>query len=359
MSVQSPVSGALASATWEALGTSVVLRLTDPDAMAPARAAIERELDAIDLACSRFRPDSELSRVNAAAGRPVTASPLFFEALEVAMRAAVLTDGDVDPTVGLALELDGYDRDWRLLAPPHGEPEQPPAITARVRAGWQTVDLDRASSSIQIPSGVRLDLGATAKAWAADRAAKAAWEATGCGALVSLGGDIATSGPAPASGWRIRVTDDHRSPPSAPGQTISIASGGLATSSTAVRRWSHDRHTMHHIINPGTGAPVARTWRTVSVAAAGCTEANIATTAALVRADAAPTWLEGLNLPARLVDWDGNVTALGGWPVERSAGARGERLAGAEPRPAGDRQPVALRAARRAPAEHVGRARAR
>ena len=134
--------------------------------------------------------------------------------------------------------------------------------------------------------------------------------------LVSLGGDIATSGGAPEGGWRIRVTDDHRSHHSAPGQTIAIHSGGLATSSTAVRRWSHAGHTMHHIIDPRTGAPVKDTWRTVSVAAATCADANIAATAALVRGARAAGWLAGLGLPARLLDWQGNVTAVGDWPVE-------------------------------------------
>jgi thiamine biosynthesis lipoprotein len=301
-----------------------VLRLTDPAALASARARIERELDAIDRACSRFRADSELSRVNDGAGRPVRVGPLLIEALELALRAAALTDGDVDPTIGMALQMAGYDRDWQLLAAPGGEPEPPSAepppaahpgaITASVRAGWRTVTLDRVNSSIHIPAGIRLDLGATAKAWAADRAAAAAAHVTGCGILVSIGGDIATSGPAPAGGWPIRVTDDHRSDPSAPGQTISIRSGGLATSSTAVRRWSHHGHTMHHIIDPSTGAPVARSWRTVSVAAVGCAEANIAATAAFVRAGGAPAWLARLGLPARLIDWDGNTTAVAGWP---------------------------------------------
>ena len=177
---------------------------------------------------------------------------------------------------------------------------------------------DRESLAIRVPTGVRLDLGATAKAWAADRAASAAASASGCGALVSLGGDIATCGPAPAGGWKIHVTDDHRSDCSAPGQTISIRSGGIATSSTAVRRWSHDGHTMHHIIDPRTGAPVLDSWRTVSVAAASCADANIAATAALVRAHTAPRWLARVGLPARLLDWAGNVTTVASWP-ERAA----------------------------------------
>ena len=318
MRAASPIPRQSASATWQALGSTVVLQLTDRRALSSARSEVESELAAIDRACSRFRADSELSRLNARAGGPMQGSRLFIEALEVALRAAELTGGDVDPTVGRALQLAGYDRDWHLLAPCEDEPK-PPALTARVKAGWRTVALDRRARLIRIPAGVQLDLGATAKAWAADRAAAAATRATGCGVLVSLGGDIATSGPPPASGWRIRVTDDHRSDPCAPGQTVYIRSGGLATSSTAVRRWSHNGHTMHHIIDPATGTPARTRWRTVSVAAAHCTDANIATTAALVRAGGAPEWLQSLGLPARLIDWDDGVTTVGDWPAESFA----------------------------------------
>jgi thiamine biosynthesis lipoprotein len=315
----------LASATWEALGTSVVLRTSLPAALPPARAAVEGELARIDRACSRFRADSELSRVNAQAGRAVRVGPVLIAALDVAIRAAELTGGDVDPTVGRALELAGYDRDWRELARPSAaddaRAQRPPTVRARVRAGWRTVEVDRRGSTVRVPAGVRLDLGATAKAWAADRAAAAAAEAGGCGALVSVGGDIATCGSTPPGGWRIRVTDDHRSDCAAAGQTVSIRSGGLATSSTAVRRWAHAGRAMHHIIDPDTGAPVHATWRTVSVAAADCTDANIATTAALVRRGDAPAWLAEQGLPARLVDREGSVITVGEWPHE-AAGAR-------------------------------------
>ena len=324
MPARSAAAPRLATTSWEALGTGVLVRVLDPAGLAPARAAVELELDAIDRACSRFRADSELSRLNARPGRLSQASPLFIGALELALRAAALTDGDVDPTVGRALELAGYDRDWRELDPPAspGEPGERPAarapagVTARVLSGWRAVRLDSDAGAVTIPTGISLDLGATAKAWAADRAAAAATAAAGCGSLVSIGGDISTSGEAPAGGWQIRVTDDHRSPPSAPGQTVSIVSGGLATSSTATRRWSHGGHAMHHIIDPATGAPVRRTWRTVSVAAATCADANIATTAALVRSAGAEAWLAGLGLPARLVAWNGAVTTVGDWPTE-------------------------------------------
>ncbi|HLB20993.1 MAG TPA: FAD:protein FMN transferase [Solirubrobacteraceae bacterium] len=318
----------LGRATWRALGTQVELRVRDRNELAAAEAQVQRELDAIDRACSRFRADSELSRLNARAGRPVRVSPLLAQALELAVDAARLTEGDVDPTVGRALQLAGYDRDWRRLAAPRGEPQpQPTRLALQARLGWRTIGLDRATCTVRMPAGVRLDLGATAKAWAADRAAAAAFAASGCGVLVSVGGDIATSGPAPHGGWSIHVTDDHRSAPSAPGQTIAIRCGGLATSSTSVRRWSHARHTMHHIIDPRTGAPARGRWRTVSVAAEDCAQANIATTAALVRGGGAVDWLARLRLPARLVDWQGRVTVVGDWPEALDATAQPARAA--------------------------------
>jgi thiamine biosynthesis lipoprotein len=280
-----------------------------------ARAIVEQQLDEIDRACSRFREDSELTRINLRAGRATCVGPLLIEAVEVALRAAELTDGDVDPTVGAALVLAGYDRDWRLLAStPAGSCDPRPRLGASVRAGWETVELDANRAMLRIPVGMKLDLGATAKAWAADRAAKAVHEATGEGVLLSLGGDISTAGPAPPGGWRIHVTDDHRSTPGAPGQTISIAGGGLATSSTTVRRWCHGGHTMHHIIDPSSGAPAREVWRTVSVAALDCVDANIAATAAIVRGECAPQWLAKLGLPARLVRNDGHAVLVGSWP---------------------------------------------
>jgi thiamine biosynthesis lipoprotein len=313
-------------AFWQALGTNVVLRTVDPAGLASARKAVESELAAIDRACSRFRADSELSRLNDRPGRPVQVSPLLFEALALALDAASVTDGDVDPTLGRALELAGYDRDWHLLPTPgdgqaHGAGTCSPVLKLRALSGWRSVSLDAQTRTVRLPHGVRLDLGATAKALAADSAATAAHTASGYGVLVSLGGDIATAGPAPAGGWRIHVTDDHRSDATAPGQTVSIRSGGLATSSTTVRRWSHEGRTMHHILDPATGNPADTCWRTVSVAAESCADANIACTASLVRGRSALDWLAELELPARLQDQDGSVTTIGHWPAQRSAQA--------------------------------------
>jgi thiamine biosynthesis lipoprotein len=190
-------------------------------------------------------------------------------------------------------------------------------------AGWRTVVLDARARTARLPPGVTLDLGATAKALAADRAAQSAHEAAGCGVLVSLSGDIAIAGPAPPAGWRVRVTDDHRSGFDAPGQWIALRSGGLATSSTTVRRWRHQNFEAHHLLDPATGRPAAVHWRTVSVAAARCLDANIATTAAIVRGARARTWLESLRLPSRLVAADGTVTHAGGWPDEGEEAGHG------------------------------------
>jgi thiamine biosynthesis lipoprotein len=313
----------IATARWEAFGTNVVLRVSEPTRLACARALVVAELDAIDRACSRFRADSDLSRVNAGAGgRAVRVAALLIAALEVALRAASLSGGAVDPTVGTALVLAGYDRDWRLLEPAGADPaglapgRRPAVIRTRQHSGWETIELDPTHATVRIPRGIALDLGASAKAWAADRAAAAAHEACDCGVLLSIGGDLASAGDAPPGGWRIHVTDDHRAGPQAPGQTISIATGGLATSSTLTRRWRHGGVRMHHVIDPTTGAPTVGIWRTVSVAAANCVDANIASTAALVRGDAAAAaWLESCGLPARLVDQRGAVRRIGQWPA--------------------------------------------
>jgi thiamine biosynthesis lipoprotein ApbE len=306
-----------ASAIWHALGTGVQVIVTDPGQLAAARELLEADLDAVDLACSRFRPDSEivaLDRSMAGAG-PVEVSPLLAEAIAVALRAARLSGGDVDPTVGAAMNAIGYDRDFSLIQ------REGPAVRLTVRTvpGWRHVELDEQARLLRVPPGVRLDLGATAKAWAADRSAARIAAGLGCGVLVSLGGDIAVSGQPPAGGWRVRVQDISgrpEDPPSGPSAVVAIHTGGLATSSTAARRWRRGGDVLHHILDPRTGLPAAPVWRTVSVAATSCTDANIASTAAIIRGRAAPAWLTGLGLPARLVDEAGQVHRVGGWPAE-------------------------------------------
>jgi thiamine biosynthesis lipoprotein ApbE len=233
----------------------------------------------------------------------------------VALRAAELTDGDVDPTVGEAIVAAGYDRDFSLV-PPDGPPLN---LVVRAVPGWRQVHLDLASRTLAMPPGTRLDLGATAKAWAADRAAGRIAGELGCGVLVGLGGDIAVAGPPPETGWRIRVQDVTGRPeevPGGPSTVVAITSGGLATSSTTARRWRRGGSILHHILDPRTGLPPAPVWRTISVTAATCADANAASTAAIIRGGQAAGWLAATGLPARLVDVSGRVETVAGWPAE-------------------------------------------
>ncbi|MBV8980048.1 MAG: FAD:protein FMN transferase [Acidimicrobiia bacterium] len=294
---------------FHALGTGCVVLVTDPTRLGAAVDEVTAEIADVDRACSRFRPDSELEAVNNNAGTAVDVSPLLIDAVRVALRAAELTDGDVDPTVGEAMRVLGYDRDFGTL-PKHGEP-----IATLVRIpGWQKIEVDERRCTVRVPRGVRLDLGATAKALAADRAATRAAAVAGCGVLVSLGGDLAMAGPPPDRGWAVRVTDDHAAPTDADGQTVLLQGGGLATSSTTVRRWQRGGEELHHVVDPRTGLPADEVWRTVSVVAATCVDANIASTAAIIRGADAPAWLDAQGLPARLVLPEGSVVRAGGWP---------------------------------------------
>jgi thiamine biosynthesis lipoprotein len=324
---------AVARDTFGVFGTTAVVMVTSADALGPARALADTELGAVDRACSRFRADSELTALNAADGDARTVSALFADLIAAALRAARLTDGDVDPTCGRALVGLGYDRDFAevLAASPPPPASSAPDTSARASTaptsaglsspggpvpGWRDVEFDPAILRVRLLHGAQLDLGATAKAWAADRCAELIARGLGCGVLVSLGGDIAVAGSPPAEGWRVRVTDDHAAGPEAPGQTVTIAEGGLATSSTTVRAWMTGGRRVHHIIDPATGESAQSCWRTVSVAAGNCVDANTASTAAIIRGEAALEWLRGSGLPARLVAADGMVETTAGWPPD-------------------------------------------
>jgi thiamine biosynthesis lipoprotein len=276
--------------------------VTEPDALATARELVEAELAAVDQACSRFRPDAELTRAEQA-GRPVTVSPLLAELVGAALDAARRSGGAVDPTLGADLARLGYDRDIANVFP-DGLPVPEPV---RRVTTWHDVLL--AGRTLTVPPGVRLDLGATAKALIADRCARLVHDRLGTGVLVELGGDLATAGAAPAGGWTIIVPD--------PQATVRVTAGtAMATSSTASRTWRRGGRLLHHILDPTTGMPSARVWRSVTVCADRCVIANTHSTAALVRGGDAVTALGRAGVAARLVDNHGRVQVLGGWPEE-------------------------------------------
>lgn len=289
------------TAQWDLWSTTARLVVTDPATLPAARVAVEDVTSAVEDACSRFRPDSELARLPLD-GHPVRVSPLLAELVGAGLRAADRTDGAVDPTLGASIAAAGYDCTFTLIG---GGPR---IVLAPVPEAWHRTTL--IDDVLTVPAGVRLDLGAIAKAWAADRAARAVVDSCGGGALVALGGDIATAGQAPG-GWNVLVRDDPRDGE----QRITLDAGGaLATSSTVARTWTSDGVAMHHVLDPRTGTPADPVWRTVSVAAATCEDANTLTTAAIVRGADAVLWLRSCAVPARLVHRDGRVVTIGGWP---------------------------------------------
>ncbi len=294
------------TAQWSVWGTTARAVVTDRAARDDATELLRRELAAVDATASRFRFDSELMTLPT--GRPVGISPLLAELVACALVAAERTNGDVDPTVGNALVRLGYDRDFELI----GDSVRLGPVNLVRRRDWREVTLD--GRWLTLPEGARLDLGATAKAYAADRAADVIARTLGVGALVSLGGDVATAGPAPFGGWHVLVSDG----PAEPTQVIAVPAGAaVATSSTIARTWAADGRTMHHIVDPRTGWPVPPVWRTVSVGAWRCVDANTYATAAIVRGLSALSWL---RLPARLVGADKQVHTVNGWPAREEAG---------------------------------------
>jgi thiamine biosynthesis lipoprotein len=306
---RSPALAIYRTAAWS---TRVDLLVTDPGVVVEAGRLLHATLDRVDTVASRFRPDSEVRLLQQSAdGRtPASISADLCEAVGIALRAARLTGGLVDPTVGVALCRIGYDRDFSLIERDvTGDGSGPGPVP-----GWRSVVLDTVGSTLTMAPGTLLDLGATAKAWAADRAAGEISATLGCGVLVSLGGDIAVAGRPPAGGFCVGIADICGD--TDPETTVSIDSGGLATSGVGRRHWTLDGRPAHHLVDPATGRPVDSPWRTVSVAAGSCVDANTASTAAMVMGGDAVAWLGGSELPARLVRTDGVVLTVAGWPAD-------------------------------------------
>lgn len=273
--------------------------------LAAARRICDQVLSEIDAVANRFTSSSELSQLRND-GSVQQISPLLRALISQALDGARRTDGALDPTVGQALVDLGYDRDIRLI-------EDGGRLRAQVTRvpGWRTVRLE--GTWLRLPPGVRLDLGATAKASAADRCAQAVQRALGCGVLVGLGGDIATSGPAPGGGWQIRVQDLDTDQPA----FLALPAGwAISTSSTRKRTWTADggASSRHHIVDPATGLPATDTWSAVSVVAPRCVDANAVSTAVVVKGRGGRSWAERTGLPIRLLDGE-SVIRLNDWPA--------------------------------------------
>ena len=302
----------LTTRSFRAIGTTATVVVQDPAAADAAEHALAAELEALDMACSRFREDSELQMVHANAGRSVEVGGLLFEALEVALNAAERTGGAVDPTIGNAIAALGYDAD---LDEVQARTAAPPQALGPV-AGYMHVQLNPRARTVRIPRGVRLDLGSTAKALGADRAAARIAGEVGDGVLVSLGGDVAVAGPPPAGGWAVGIARESSTPVGLVDQVVAIAHGGLASSATSVRAWHVGDRQVHHIVDPRTGDSVAPYWVLVSATGTSCVEANVVTTASIVWGEQALDRLARFDQSVRLVRFDGKVFCVNGWPLE-------------------------------------------
>jgi thiamine biosynthesis lipoprotein len=258
------------------------------------RRAVVRLFAERDRVFSRFRPDSELTRVNASSGRLTAVSQIFARALGVALAAAEETGGLVDPTLGAAIEAAGYTRDFAEL-----EPDDSP-LGAASPGSWRSIV--SGPGLVQVGRGVKLDLNGVVKAMAVDDALA---RLSGS-AFVSAGGDLAAQGPldvALPGGGSVRVV------------------GGLATSGSARRNWLRSGGVQHHLIDPRSGRPAESPWSQVTVAGRTCLAADVAAKAAFLLGEEGPGWLDDRGLPGRFLDHAGEVLLGRAWAesLEREA----------------------------------------
>jgi thiamine biosynthesis lipoprotein len=311
------VSPAPAFDRFEIWGTSVVLGVTDPEVLSTARAILDGILQSVEQAASRFRPGTEIQAVNAFAGNgPLKISATLFDLISHALRAAEITNGACDPTVADSVIALGYDRDFDALD--HNEAaELNPTSPA---PGIDGIILDSEFSSVSLPAGVHLDLGATAKARTSDRAAEAIAETLSIGVLVDIGGDLRVAGPCPEEGWVVGVTKSaRRHGESDIVEAIAVRDGGIASSSSVVRAWNTKHGAKHHLIDPRTGNSATTPFAMCTVVAATCVDANAFSTAAMVWGEDALFEIAQLSLPARFERLDGTVERIASWPEPHDA----------------------------------------
>ena len=278
----------IARRSFRAMGTEIEL-LVDADDPDGAIAAAEAEFHRLEALLSRFRPDSELSSLNRAG--ELDAGPDLVRVTELALRAREETDGRFDPTVHDAVVAAGYDRTFESLAP------DGPAPTARPCGGAVRIDRNR----IELERGVHLDFGGIGKGFAVDRAAEILGTAGPC--LVNAGGDLAVRGGL----WPVGVETGDGS------LTLELTSGALATSGRDRRRWQRSGRELHHLIDPGTGAPADSDLVRATVVATDAVTAEVwAKAVFLAGSEAGAAEADARGLPAVLVSLDGTTRLAGG-----------------------------------------------
>lgn len=291
-----------------AMGTDCHVLVYAPESAAAALAdlAVER-VELLEQSWSRFRPASELNRLNASAGQG--AQPVSADLMRLAQSmqdAWLRSDGLFDPTVLTSMRALGYDADFATVS---GRPASAlDDVVLAAAPGMSAVLIDEPESTISLPAGVGLDPGAIGKGLAADIIAEELSGAGAQGVLVNLGGDISLAGePGVGEQWAIGVEDERR-PVDHPDRmmpTLILDGGraGIATSTTLKRRWAQGRR--HHVLDPRTGSMSESELVQVTVVAPTACQAEWSATAALLQpADAAAAWLRREGRTAMLLTHD-------------------------------------------------------
>ncbi len=293
-------------ASFRALGTGIEVLVTEPEDLEEVAEHVFRCVEEIEMTFSRFRPESELRRLEQGGSKPQRVSDLFLELVDLAYKATESTDGWFDPTVRDALEALGYDRSIEQL-----EAIGPGAERPHRQAGeWYLINYDRRRGLIELRDGVRLDFGGIGKGFAVDYVLRTLPPVKG-GVLVNAGGDLAVVGPAPDGGW---ICDVGTTLDSKVEETVILHEGAIATSGLGRRQWQRDGQQLHHLIDPRTGEPGKSPWRIVSVGARSCVAAEVAAKVAWLRGETGPSWLRLIGLSGRFAGQDGRIVKVGRWP---------------------------------------------
>jgi thiamine biosynthesis lipoprotein len=269
-----------------------------------ALTAARRRLVELEARWSRFRPDSEISTLNRAAGRPVAVSPETLTLLALAVLGWQTTGGRFDPTVLDALEAAGYDRSFdQLPADRHGTADHRPALGPA--PGLAAIRIDTEAGTVTLPVGTRFDPGGIAKGYAADLLCADLRAGGAAGACVNVGGDLRVSGTSPRGGpWTIAVPHPH----GGQAATLELTDGAAATSSPLRRAWHAAGRPAHHLIDPHTGQPADTGILQATVVAAEAWRAEVAAKAAFLAGlpDALPLATR-LGTEALVIDQDGGI----------------------------------------------------
>ena len=288
------------------MGTDVSL-VTDKAVAGEAGEQVQRLFQEWEQRLSRFRPDSELSRLNARPGRPVVVGDLLLEVVTAALRAARATRGLYDPTLLRAIEQLGYDRSFERIGP------TTPPLTERVApgGGWRRVRVDHTARTVTLPHGVGIDLGGIAKGMAVDAATERLRACGVAAAMVSAGGDLRVLGSPPGeASWLIAIPG-----PAGP-VTVPLTHGSLATSGIGRRHWRQGRVERHHLLDPRSARPARTGLWSVSVAAATCAQAEVAAkTAFILGAGPGADFLASKRLAGLFTTPAGERRPAGSWPV--------------------------------------------